>query len=102
MRMKDKGISYFTKIEPLNVRPALSMERLVCSVVLFSLLCILPHQAAAASQTTPPTRPQTPMSSWISWEVRVVAMTPLGYPDEPASPKDRKRLDQIVCFEEYE
>ena len=38
----------------------------------------------------------------IPKQVRVVAMTPLGYPDEPASPKDRKRLDQIVCFEKYE
>jgi nitroreductase len=34
--------------------------------------------------------------------VRVVAMTPLGYPDEPPSKKHRKRLDQIVCFEKYE
>jgi nitroreductase len=38
----------------------------------------------------------------IPKQVRVVAMTPLGYPDEPASPKDRKRLDQIVCYEKYE
>jgi nitroreductase len=38
----------------------------------------------------------------IPKEVRVVAMTPLGYPDEPPSPKDRKSLDQIVCFEKYE
>jgi len=34
--------------------------------------------------------------------VRVVAMTPLGYPDELPSKKSRKRLDQIVCFEKYE
>ena len=34
-------------------------------------------------------------------EVRVVAMISLGYPDEPPSPKDRKSLDQIVCFEKY-
>jgi nitroreductase len=33
--------------------------------------------------------------------VRVVAMTPVGYPDEPPSPKSRKNLDQIVCFEKY-
>ena len=37
----------------------------------------------------------------ISESVRVVAMTPLGYPDEPPSKKSRKRLDQIVCFEKY-
>ena len=37
----------------------------------------------------------------IPKQVRVVAMTPLGYPDEPPSPKDRKSLDQIVCFEKY-
>jgi len=34
--------------------------------------------------------------------VRVVAMTPLGYPDELPSKKSRKSLDQIVCFEKYE
>jgi nitroreductase len=33
--------------------------------------------------------------------VRVVTMTPLGYPDEPARPKSRKSLKQIVCFEKY-
>ncbi len=37
----------------------------------------------------------------IPESVRVVAMTPLGYPGEPPSPKSRKRLDQIVCFEKY-
>ena len=37
----------------------------------------------------------------IPESVRVVAMTPLGYPDEPPSKKSRKRLDQIVCFEKY-
>ena len=34
--------------------------------------------------------------------VRVVAMTPVGYPAEPPSKKSRKTLDQIVCFENYE
>ncbi len=34
--------------------------------------------------------------------VRVVAMTPLGYPDEPPSKKSRKSLNQIVCHEKYE
>jgi nitroreductase len=38
----------------------------------------------------------------IPKEVRVVAMTPLGYPDQPLSQKSRKALDQIVCFEKYE
>ena len=34
--------------------------------------------------------------------VRVVAMTPVGYPDEPPSEKSRKSLNQIVCYEKYE
>ncbi len=34
--------------------------------------------------------------------VRVVAMTPLGYPDEPPSQKSRRPLDQIICYEKYE
>ena len=34
--------------------------------------------------------------------VRVVAMTPLGYSNQPPSQKSRKGLDQIVCFEKYE
>lgn len=38
----------------------------------------------------------------IPEHVRVVAMTPLGYPNQPPSQKSRKRLDQIVCFEKYE
>jgi nitroreductase len=38
----------------------------------------------------------------ISKEVRVVAMTPLGYPDEPTSQKSRKSVDQIVCYEKFE
>ena len=37
----------------------------------------------------------------IPKRVRVVAITPLGYPDQPPSEKSRKRLDQIVCFEKY-
>jgi nitroreductase len=35
-------------------------------------------------------------------DVRVVAMTPLGYPDQLPSQKSRKTLDQIVCYEKYE
>jgi nitroreductase len=38
----------------------------------------------------------------IPERIRVVAMTPLGYPDEPPSKKSRKTLDQIVCVEKYE
>ena len=38
----------------------------------------------------------------IPEEVRVVAMTPLGYPNQPPLQKFRKSLDQIVCFEKYE
>ncbi len=35
-------------------------------------------------------------------DVRVVAMTPLGYPNQPLSQKSRKSLDQIVSYEKYE
>jgi nitroreductase len=38
----------------------------------------------------------------IPERVRVVAMTPLGYPSGAPSKKSRKRLDQIVCYEKYE
>jgi nitroreductase len=38
----------------------------------------------------------------IPESVRVVAMFPLGYPNQPASQKFRKDPDQIVCFEKYE
>jgi len=38
----------------------------------------------------------------IPKEVRVVAMTPLGYPNQPPSQKFRKRLNEIVCYEKYE
>jgi nitroreductase len=38
----------------------------------------------------------------IPEHVRVVAMTPLGYPNQPPSPKSRKTLDQIVCYEKYD
>jgi nitroreductase len=34
-------------------------------------------------------------------DVLVVAMTPLGYPNELFSQESRKGLDQIVCFEKY-
>jgi nitroreductase len=38
----------------------------------------------------------------IPEDVRVVAMTPLGYPNQPSSQRFRKSLNQIVCFEKYE
>jgi nitroreductase len=38
----------------------------------------------------------------IPEHVRVVAITPLGYPNQPPSRKFRKTLDQIVCYEKYE
>jgi nitroreductase len=38
----------------------------------------------------------------IPKEVRVVAMAPLGYPNQLPSQKSREGLDQIVCFEKYE
>jgi len=38
----------------------------------------------------------------IPRNVRVVTMTPLGYPDQPPSMKKRKSLNQIVCLERYE
>lgn len=34
--------------------------------------------------------------------VRVVAMSPLGYPAYPIPPRPRKSLAEIVCFEAYE
>ena len=34
--------------------------------------------------------------------VRVVAMIPLGYPNQSPSQKFRKGLNRIVCFEKYE
>jgi nitroreductase len=37
----------------------------------------------------------------IPAEVRVVAMTPLGFPAVSSAQKPRKNLDQIVCFEKY-
>jgi len=37
----------------------------------------------------------------IPESVRVVSMTPVGYPNEPPSEKSRKDLNQIVCFEHY-
>ena len=38
----------------------------------------------------------------IPKEVRPVAMTPLGYPNQPPSQKFRKSLNEIVCYEKYE
>ena len=38
----------------------------------------------------------------IPEEVRVVALTPLGYPAESPAAKSRKSLEDIVCYEKYE
>ncbi len=38
----------------------------------------------------------------IPEHVRVVAMTPVGYPNQSPSQKSRKDIDQIVCLEKYE
>ncbi len=38
----------------------------------------------------------------VPGNVRVVAMTPLGYSDQPPSQKSRRPLDQIICYEKYE
>lgn len=38
----------------------------------------------------------------IPANVRVVAITPLGYPDEAPSPRPRKKPGEIVCYERYE
>lgn len=34
-------------------------------------------------------------------EVRVVAVTPLGYPDEIPTPKPRKKLEEIISTDQY-
>lgn len=34
-------------------------------------------------------------------EVRVVALLPVGYPDESPSPRPRKEMDEIVAFETW-
>ena len=38
----------------------------------------------------------------IPEHIRVVAISPLGYPTHKIPPRPRKSLDEIVCFEEYE
>lgn len=37
----------------------------------------------------------------IPEEVRVVAITPLGYPDESPSQRPRKELEQIISYDKY-
>ncbi|OPJ57249.1 nitroreductase family protein [Alkalithermobacter paradoxus] len=37
----------------------------------------------------------------IPENVRVVAITPLGYPAENPNPRPRKALDEIVCYDKY-
>lgn len=35
-------------------------------------------------------------------DIRVVASTPLGYPDESPDPRPRKPLEEVMCFNRYE
>ncbi len=35
-------------------------------------------------------------------DIRVVAMTPLGYPSQDPAARPRKEVEQIVCFDKYE
>ena len=37
----------------------------------------------------------------IPEDIRVVALTPIGYPAETPGPKDRKPLDEIVSYDEW-
>jgi len=37
----------------------------------------------------------------IPEDVRVVAITPLGYPAESPAPRPRKELDEIVCYDKF-
>ena len=37
----------------------------------------------------------------IPEDVRVVSITPLGYPDESPAPKPRKELDEIISYDKY-
>jgi nitroreductase len=37
----------------------------------------------------------------IPEELRVIALTPIGEPDETPGPKDRKSLDEIVSWDRY-
>jgi len=34
-------------------------------------------------------------------ELKVVALLPLGYPDDAPSPKSRKSIEELVCYEEF-
>lgn len=38
----------------------------------------------------------------IPEKVRVVSITPLGYPDESPAPRPRKELEEIVCYDRYQ
>lgn len=37
----------------------------------------------------------------IPEDVRVVSITPLGYPDESPAPRPRKELDEIISYDRY-
>jgi nitroreductase len=34
-------------------------------------------------------------------DVRVVSMFPLGYPEESPPPRSRKKLEEVVCYDQY-
>lgn len=38
----------------------------------------------------------------IPEEIRIVAMTTIGYPSEHPQPRPRKTSDEIICYEKYE
>jgi nitroreductase len=35
-------------------------------------------------------------------DIRVVAITPLGYPSQDTAARPRKEIEQIICFDKYE
>ena len=38
----------------------------------------------------------------VSESIRVVALTPLGYPDESPAPRPRRPLEEVMCSNKYE
>lgn len=37
----------------------------------------------------------------IPEDIRIVALTPVGYPDEAPAPKERKTVDEMVCWNRW-
>ena len=61
---------------------------------------------AAISANSPPREisidePRVRQILNIPESIRVVAVTPLGYPDEAPAPRSRKPSDELVCMETY-